>query len=173
MDQRATRTHTDKLIWALEIPVTVMLQNHSEVVETKRSPQGVCMCVCVLSTKPTKILPAIKKCSALALHLIFPRPLELQTSRAIVISSTSVSIWMPESQLRLRLIESAPGPSHAGTQMSSAWGGKEWRDGGRGAQGLNKRSWTSKSQTDCSRNNGWLQYWCKLNHLSKLIHSVQ
>ncbi len=131
----------------------------------------VCVCVClmVLSTKPTKILPTIKKCSALAPQLIFPRFLQLQTSRAIVIISPSVSIWMPESQLRLRLIESAPGPSHAGTQMSSAWGGEEWRDGGRGAQGLNK----SKSQTDCGRNNGWLQYWCKLNQLSQLIHSVQ
>lgn len=129
--------------------------SHSHVTKSlrgrgnKEKPSGcvdvhVCVCVCVclmvLSTKPTKILPAIKKCSALAPQLILPRFLQLQTSRAIVISSTSVSIWMPESQLRLRLIESAPGPSHAGTQMSSAWGGEEWRDGGRGAQGLNKRS---------------------------------
>jgi len=62
---------------------------------------------------------------------------------------------MPESQLRLRLIESASGPSHAGTQMSSAWGGEEWRDWGRGAQRLNKRSYTSKSQAHCSQEQ-WL-----------------
>lgn len=140
--------------------------SHSHVTKSlwgrgnKEEPSGclrVCarVCLMVLSTKPTKILPAIKKCTALAPQLIFPRFLQLQTSRAIVISSPSVSIWMPESQLRLRLIESAPGPSHAGTQMSSAWGGEEWRDGGRGAQGLNKRSYTSKSQTRCSREQ-WL-----------------
>lgn len=127
-----THTHTHTLTWPLEIPVTVMLQNHSIRSWKQRKALRVNPCVCVslcvclmfLPTKPTKILLAIKKCTALAPQLIFPGFLQLQTSRAIVISSPSVSIWMPESQLRLRLIESAPGPSHAGTQMSSARGGE-------------------------------------------------
>lgn len=148
MDRRATHTHTHT---HRRTHMVNRNSSHSHVTKSlwgrgnKEKPSGcvhvlVCVCLMVLSTKPTKILPAIKKCSALAPQLIFPPFLQLQTSGAIVISSPSVSIWMPESQLRLRLIESAPGPSHAGTQMSSAWGGEEWRDGGRGAQGLNKRS---------------------------------
>ena len=63
------------------------------------------------------------------LSRMFPRFQAAWQPVEAVINSPSVSIWMPESQLKERLIESASGTSWTGTQMNCAWG---WGCGRRG-----------------------------------------
>lgn len=78
---------------------------------------------------------------------MFPRLQTVWKPTGAVINSPSVSVWMPESQLKENLIESASGPSWTGTQMNCAWGlmaGKEKR-----AWRLNKKGKITKSPSFC------------------------
>lgn len=74
---------------------------------------------------------------------MIPRLQTVWRPTGAVINSPSVSVWMPESQLKENLIESASGSSWTGTQMKSAWEQTEGKS--RRAWRLNKKGEITKS----------------------------
>lgn len=77
---------------------------------------------------------------------MFPRLQTVWGPTGPVINSPSVSVWMPESQLK-NLTKSASGPSQTGTQMNCALG---WMAGKRRrAWRLNKKGEITKSPSLC------------------------